>query len=80
MDRGAWWAAVGGMAKSQIRLKGFGRRACKGVLGGPLPPCDLRPRGWDSGGKVKVRAGVQFYSRWKVWFLGAKKADRGWGW
>lgn len=22
-------------------------------VGGPLPPCDLRPRGWVSGGEVK---------------------------
>ena len=48
----------------------------QGGVGGPLPPCDLRPRGWDGGGKVKGRTGVQFYSG-KVWFLGAKEADRG---
>ena len=34
MDRGAWWATVHGVAKSQTRLKQLSRRAHKGASGG----------------------------------------------
>ena len=45
-DRGAWWAAVNGVAQSRIRLKQLSMRACIGEgNGNPLQySCLEKPR------------------------------------
>ena len=61
MDRGAWWAAVHGVAQSGTRLKQFSMHACIGEgNGNPLPysclenPRDRRACGLQSMGSHRV--------------------------
>ena len=49
MDRGAWWAAVYGVAHSQTRLKGLSKYACIGEGNGNPLQCSCLENPRDGG-------------------------------
>ena len=75
MDRGAWWATVHGVAKSQTQLRDW---ACSvGMLEGIVPPplitlgrhcCAVPDRDFSPHPSSSSSRLVPFYSEWESWW------------